>query len=182
MPEEKSRFIKALDEFEKGKISAEEVKKAGVIGAEEIRRAVEAAGRQQHEELKAEANRIHEEYVRQPKNLDSILDKEAFREATNKRDKIGMYNAEIMVWDDGYGNIIYLNPDVSMRQVQVVSARITEQKRVFDTLGAGDQTQIRAAFSLATPAESTTPYQDFFKSEALGIRYQELKQKSTPIK
>lgn len=74
---------------------------------------------------------------------------------------------------------IKLNFNVLMDQVHAVSAKMTEQKRVFYALGIGEQTRIRTDFeSPAGAAEGTWPYKDFLQSEALGRRFQELHKKS----
>lgn len=151
---------------------------------ERVRRGLEATAAAEHQSAQTELDRVREQAAHMPKKLDSVNDRDALMQATmNREDIVSVRNrTTIYQWDDGYGNIIYLNPDVSMRQVQAVSTRITEQKGAFDILGSDDQTQIRTVFNLATPTESTTPYQDFLKSEVLGKRFQELKQKSTPTK
>ncbi len=84
--------------------------------------------------------------------------------------------AHINQWNDGYGNIIYLNGGADPEQIHTISARITEQRGAFDTLGTEDQVGIRAQFSSSQGlAESTQPYRDFLHSEALGQRFEELK-------
>lgn len=151
---------------------------------ERIRRGLESNAAREHQEAEEGLRRSQERLAHMPKKLDSVNDREALMAATMKRENIVdvRNRTTIYQWDDGYGNIIYLNPDIPMNQVQAVSARITSQKSLFDTLGTDDQTQIRTGFSLATPAANTTPYPDYLKSEALGQRFQELKQKSTPTK
>lgn len=118
-----------------------------------------------------------------PKMLSSVNDKAALMAAVARReDMVAVRNrTTIREWDDGHGNIVYLRPDVQMDQVQAVSARITAQRSLFDALEVDGQAQVRAAFSLTAPAISTAamPYQDFLKSEALGTRFQELKQAKT---
>lgn len=134
---------------------------------EDFKRGIAEMGAQAQQRMQEEIRRGREQRAHLPRQLDDEIDLE--ESDPNK--------AIIMQWDDGYGNIVYLNPVVSMNQVQAVSARITEQKGAFDALGIPDQTRFKTEFDSSKGiAEGIQPYKDYLKSDALGRRFQELKQ------
>ena len=156
-----------------------ELKEVFDASAERIRRGLEANAAASHQAAQAALDRSSEQLAHQPKQLDSVNDMKALLAAAGNRESIVdvRNRTTIHKWDDGYGKVIYLRPSVRIDQVQAVSARITEQRGAFDALGVDEQTSIRTDFESSKGiAESTQPYKDHLQSEALGKRFQELKQ------
>ncbi len=125
----------------------------------------------------AELDRVREDRVHQPKPMGNAIDLKLVEELTLSKGlstQVAYAQAGINQWDDGFGKIIYLSPSVRMDQVQAVSARITEQQKSFGTLETDEQSRVRTA--------TNSPYQDFLHSEALGKRFQALKQPHTSPK
>lgn len=146
---------------------------------ERMKRGLEATAAREHREAQAELDRARERVTHPPKHLDTANDPDALKRASmNGEDIVAVRNrTTIYQWDDGRGNIIYLNPDVFMNQIQAVSARITKQQESFRTLGTDEQAKARTEFGSAQDTAATvSPYKDFLKSEALGERFRELKQ------
>lgn len=146
---------------------------------ERVRRGLEETAAREHQEAEEGLRKSQEALAHMPKHLDTVNDMNALMAAARERKNIVDVRNQTTIyqWDDGRGNIVYLNPDVSIRQVQAVSARITEQKGAFDALGGEDQTRLKTEFDSSKGiATGTQLYKDFLQSDALGRRFQELKQ------
>lgn len=178
-PEEQARIDRIKRE---GAAANAKLKQAFDADLERRRRGLEATAAQQQTAQTAVAKASEQQVAHMPRQLGSVNDENAIMKALKSGEAIASVRnrTTIYQWNDGDGNILYLNPDVPMNQIKVVSARITEQKGAFDALGADRQTRIRTDFSLSkrVVAKSTQPYMDYLKSEALGRRFQKLQQSS----
>jgi len=128
--------------------------------------------------LRQQNARLDEQIRHYPKPLDSEMDYEAAMQSS----RLDPDQLIIAKWDDGNGNILFASGDVGPNQIPNLSARIATQGQAFQALIPSEQVQVRTAFQRPTSGQNTAPYQDFLKSEALGKRFQELKQKNTPTK
>ena len=136
--------------------------------AEDIRRRQDALEQQ-----------LREDRLHRPKDLAMVSDISSGPD--------GRPNMQLLhKWDDGYGNTVYTantRADIAARkivtadQIQPLSRKIRAQKASFVELEADEQSRLQAEFDSSTgTAEITQPYTDFLHSEALGRRFQELKQ------
>ncbi|MBI3103383.1 hypothetical protein HYZ05_00415 [Candidatus Daviesbacteria bacterium] len=169
-----------------GEAANAKLKEALTAQGERFRLGLEATVAAEHQAVKAELDRIHEQVVHSPKPLGHVTDSEAIKQAVLAGKRLTseeMAESMIAQWDDGYGNIIYLNIGVDMGQIHSISNRITTQKGIFDALGTNDQTRLKTEFDSSKGlAEGVQSYKDYLKSDALGRRFQELQQKSSPSK
>lgn len=87
-------------------------------------------------------------------------------------------------WDDGYRHLVYTETRetgrslqmVTPSQIQPLSERIQAQQAVFEGLNPTEQERIQAGFKSGDKTIDTTPYTDYLQNEALGRRFEELKQ------
>lgn len=164
-------YKKTLEEMKRLTGSMEDAMKAK-------KKEAEAIANQSRQRLEATTQQVRNEIKHQPKWLDHAMDMEVVMASRSSGKRLDPREVMVNKWDDGNGNILFASGGVGPDQIPDLSARIQAQHDSFNTLNPEKQTQIRSAFQLLTPDESTKPYQDFLKSEALGKRFQELKQQN----
>lgn len=84
-------------------------------------------------------------------------------------------------WNDGHGNIIYtairLGTPIAPDVVRSLATRISTQRATFTNLDVAEQSQIRTEFTSSKgKSASVQPYQDLLRSEAVGRRFEAIKQ------
>lgn len=84
----------------------------------------------------------------------------------------------ILKWNDGYENVVYVVAGTTrLSEIKPLSDRIRVQGGALNQLSPEEQSRIRGEFSSSNgAAASIQPYNDFLQNEALGKRFEELKQ------
>lgn len=162
----------ALDKLKEARKKIEDLT-AQIPGAFDAeRRRIEEAARVRNDRQKEE---LKDRFEHSPRPIETQIDIE-FRQ--DGRIVPESMRRLIRKWDDGYGNMIFTGADIpiDIDKIRELSIRINAQKDSFVTLPDEEKTKIQVDFD-SSPGKSTTskPYSDFLRSEALGRRFQELK-------